>query len=152
MCRSQYDDRQWSPPPTRAHDIPDNSYLASPQQAGNGVFVLLLINLLVFVADKVLHLPIIQSLYLYHAAPQFYQVRCCTFNNRSTVSTGTTRAQFLTCCFCHSSWEHLSTNMFMLLVFGRYVEEEGGVLGLWLTYIICGLGAHPVWFLQCPSG
>lgn len=31
--------------------------------------------------------------------------------------------------------------MFMLLVFGRYVEEEGGVLGLWLTYLICGLGA-----------
>lgn len=33
--------------------------------------------------------------------------------------------------------------MFMLLVFGRYVEEEGGVLGLWLTYLICGLGAMP---------
>lgn len=74
LCRAQYDDRQqWSPSPPRPRD---DTYLANPQQqAGNGVFVLLLINLLIFLADKVLHLPIIKALYLYHASPQWYQVR-----------------------------------------------------------------------------
>ena len=70
LCRAQYDDRQW---PRTTPDAGD-SYLANPQQAGNGVFVLLLINLLIFLADKVMHLPIVQSLYLYHAAPQWFQV------------------------------------------------------------------------------
>ncbi len=121
-CRARYDDSEWrSPPPAPTRSAPpSNSYLDTTQQAGNGVFVLLLINILIFLADKLLHVPLVQSLYLYHSNPQWYQ--------------------FITCCFCHSSWEHLSTNMFMLLVFGRYVEEEGGVLGLWLTYLICGVG------------
>ena len=43
--------------------------------AGNGVFLLLLLNVVLFVLDHVLHINGIQSLYLNHAKPQWYQVR-----------------------------------------------------------------------------
>ena len=35
--------------------------------------------------------------------------------------------------------QHLSANMFPLLVFGRLVEEEMGGFGLLITFIICGV-------------
>jgi hypothetical protein len=43
--------------------------------AGNGVFLLLLLNVVLFVLDHVLHIKGIQGLYLNHAKPQWYQVR-----------------------------------------------------------------------------
>lgn len=45
--------------------------------AGNGVFLLLLANVVLFVLDHVLHVPGIQGLYLNHAKPQWYQVCLC---------------------------------------------------------------------------
>lgn len=42
--------------------------------AGNGVFLLLLLNVVLFVLDHVLHIKGIQGLYLNHAKPQWYQV------------------------------------------------------------------------------
>lgn len=57
-----------SPPPPPPLAAP----LARP--AGNGVFLLLLLNVVLFVADHVLHLKGIQGLYLNHARPQWYQV------------------------------------------------------------------------------
>ena len=66
---------------------------------GTGVFLLLLINLAVFAADSFLKLPIMSKLYLHHYAPQWWQ--------------------FVTAAFCHHSWDHLSSNLFMLMSFGR---------------------------------
>ncbi|KAK9798160.1 hypothetical protein WJX73_002057 [Symbiochloris irregularis] len=40
-----------------------------------------------------------------------------------------------------AAFEHLSGNMFMLYVFGRIVEEEEGIAGVWGTYLTCALGA-----------
>ena len=66
--------------------------------------VLLIINLAVFAADHVLNLPIMKSLYLYHSAPKYWQ--------------------FVTAAFCHLNWEHLSSNLFMLMVFGRVMPHS----------------------------
>ncbi len=64
------------------------------------------------------------------------------------------RWQFITAAFAHASWEHLSSNIFMLYVFGRIVEEEEGALGVWLTYIVCSVGTPPRLpaSLQCLHG
>lgn len=97
-----------------------SSYLTDAKRDGNGVFLLLLINLLVFAADHLLHWPGMQKLYLYHFKPHWWQ--------------------FISCCFCHASWQHLSSNLFSLYVFGRIVEEEEGWFGVWLTYLVCGVG------------
>lgn len=72
--------------------------------AYNGVFALLLLNFIVFFADKALKLPSIAALYLHHSQPHWWQ--------------------YLTAAFCHASWQHISGNAFMLLIFGRIVEEE----------------------------
>ena len=87
---------------------------------GTGVFILLLLNLVIFVLDHKLHLPQIQRLYLDHIAPRWWQ--------------------FITCSFCHASWAHLSSNTFLLYVFGKIVEEEEGIWGVWFTYIITAVG------------
>ena len=102
---------------------------------GTGVFILLLLNLLIFVLDHKLHLPQIHRLYLDHVAPQWWQ--------------------FITCSFCHASWAHLSSNTFLLYVFGKIVEEEEGIWGVWFTYIITAVGERQdiSWLLlhiECP--
>lgn len=81
---------------------------------------MLLLNLVIFVLDHQLHLPQIQRLYLDHIAPKWWQ--------------------FITCSFCHASWAHLSSNTFLLYVFGKIVEEEEGLWGVWFTYIITAVG------------
>ncbi|MBD2047806.1 rhomboid family intramembrane serine protease [Coleofasciculus sp. FACHB-64] len=94
----------------------------------NGVFALILINLVIFIADHILSLNL-QGLYLNHARPAFYQ--------------------FFTAMFCHASWAHLSGNLFFLYIFGRLVEEEEGIFGVVASYIICGLGASLMsWLFQ----
>lgn len=50
----------------------------------------------------------------------------------------------MTAAFCHYSWDHLSSNLFMLYTFGKIVEEEEGSFAVWLTYVVCALG-------ECPS-
>jgi len=59
-------------------------------------------------------------LYLNHRSPHLYQ--------------------FVTCCFCHADWGHLSGNLFFLLQFGRLVEEQNGAAATWLTYLFTGVG------------
>lgn len=56
--------------------VPCPSCPAAPlsKAAGNGVFILLLLNVIMFVLDHVLHIKGIHSLYLNHAKPQWYQV------------------------------------------------------------------------------
>lgn len=97
----------------------------------NGVFVLLLLNLGLFVADHVLHLPGIQQLYLNHLHPQWWQ--------------------WLTHAFCHASAGHLMSNMFNLVVFGKLVEETEGAFGLVFTYVACALGAAAFAVLTQPA-
>jgi hypothetical protein len=59
------------------------------------VFLLLLLNVVMFVLDHVLHVPGIQGLYLNHLKPQWYQVRVthssdlvqCTDSSAGTYKT-----------------------------------------------------------------
>eukprot|EP00878_Enallax_costatus_P025105 GHUV01026826.1.p1 GENE.GHUV01026826.1~~GHUV01026826.1.p1 ORF type:complete len:177 (+),score=51.92 GHUV01026826.1:225-755(+) len=88
--------------------------------AGNGVFILLLLNVVLFVLDHVLHLKGIQMLYLNHVKPQWWQ--------------------WITHAFCHANWQHLSMNLFNLCVFGKMVEETEGAAGLIFAYLITAVG------------
>lgn len=73
-------------------------------EAHNGVFMLVLINTAMFLIGNVFKAPWIVRFHLHHTAPRWWQL--------------------LTAAFCHASWQHLSSNSFMLLIFGRIVEEE----------------------------
>lgn len=95
------------------------------------VYALLVANIGLFVADKVLRIGGLQRLYLYHSSWQWWQ----------TVSA----------CFCHASRSHLSGNVFLLLLFGRSVEDELGWLGLVLSYVICGAAANLISLVLLPS-
>lgn len=95
--------------------------LALKRHTYNGVFALIIINLVVFIADHVLRIGLIQYLYLNLSSPSWYQ--------------------FFTAMFCHANWAHISGNLFFLYIFGKLVEEEEGVIGVVGSYLICGLGA-----------
>ncbi|KAL9376335.1 hypothetical protein Peur_030455 [Populus x canadensis] len=101
-----------------------------PEKRVNGIFWIILINLGMFVADHIFQVRSIKSLYLYHNWPAWYQ--------------------FVTATFCHASWEHLSSNLFFLYIFGKLVEEEEGNFALWLSYILTGVGANLVSWLVLP--
>ena len=98
---------------------------------GNGVFLLLLVNVALFVADQWLHLPMMKSLYLNHLHPQWWQ--------------------WVTSIFCHANWAHLSGNIFFLYVFGKIVEEEEGFFGVWFSYLFTGVGAGLASYLMLPK-
>ncbi|KAK4485869.1 hypothetical protein RD792_008519 [Penstemon davidsonii] len=70
-----------------------------PEKRVNGIFWILLINLGIFVADHIFQVPWIKGLYLYHNQPTWYQ--------------------FITSTFCHFNWNHLSSNLFFLYIFGE---------------------------------
>ncbi|CAJ1972315.1 unnamed protein product [Sphenostylis stenocarpa] len=72
----------------------------------------------------------VKALYLYHNWPAWYQ--------------------FVTATFCHANWNHLSSNLFFLYIFGKLVEEEEGNFALWLSYILTGVGANLVSWLVLP--
>ena len=95
------------------------------------VYALLVANIGLFVADKVLRIGGLQRLYLYHSSWQWWQ----------TVGA----------CFCHASRSHLSGNVFLLLLFGRSVEDELGWLGLLVSYVTCGVAANLVSLCLLPS-
>ncbi|KAJ9183473.1 hypothetical protein P3X46_007319 [Hevea brasiliensis] len=101
-----------------------------PEKRANGVFWIILLNLGIYVADHFFQVRGIKSLYLYHNWPAWYQ--------------------FVTATFCHASWEHLSSNLFFLYIFGKLVEEEEGNFALWLSYILTGVGANLVSWLVLP--
>lgn len=96
----------------------------------DGVFALLALNLAAYAADHGLHLPAMQGLYLPLDGGAWYQ--------------------YGTSMFCHGDWQHLSGNLFFLLVFGRFVEERLGSAGVVLAFLACGLGANVIsaWMLH----
>ncbi|KAH9604967.1 hypothetical protein KSS87_001784 [Heliosperma pusillum] len=101
-----------------------------PEKRVNGVFWIILLNIGLYVADHILQIRGIKMLYLYHNRPAWYQ--------------------FVTAAFCHASWNHLSSNLFFLYIFGKLVEEEEGNFGLWLSYLLTGAGANLVSWLVLP--
>ena len=79
-----------------------------------------------------LHVPAVsQLLYLHHSRPQWWQ--------------------FVTCAFCHGSFDHLSGNLFFLLTFGKSVESEERAAGVWLAYLACGVGSALASWLLLPA-
>jgi membrane associated rhomboid family serine protease len=119
-----------SAPLTPAASTPDRAVQRQKVQY-NGVMLLLLLNVLVFAADAWVPGINVKHLYLHHAHPRWWQ--------------------FLTSAFCHANFEHLNGNLFMLLVFGKAVEQEEGFAGVWLSYILCGIGASIASYLLMPS-
>ncbi|CAI9093488.1 OLC1v1028995C1 [Oldenlandia corymbosa var. corymbosa] len=101
-----------------------------PEKHVNGIFWILLLNIGIYIADHVFQVRWIKALYLYHNRPAWFQ--------------------FVTATFCHFNWNHLSSNLFFLYIFGKLVEEEEGNLGLWLSYILTGAGANFVSWLLLP--
>ncbi|KAI4316149.1 hypothetical protein L6164_024156 [Bauhinia variegata] len=101
-----------------------------PEKQANGIFWIILLNIGIYVADHFFQVRGIKGLYLYHGWPVWYQ--------------------FLTATFCHADWKHLSSNLFFLYIFGKLVEEEEGNFGLWLCYILTGVGANLVSWLVLP--
>jgi membrane associated rhomboid family serine protease len=84
------------------------------------VHALLLLNLVVFLADKMFHVSLVRrNLYLFHAHWKWWQP--------------------LTSCFCHADRMHLSNNLFLLLLFGRSVQDDFGSAGLLFCYVLCGV-------------
>ncbi|KAF3783868.1 Rhomboid-like protein 11 [Nymphaea thermarum] len=96
----------------------------------NGVFWILLLNLGIYVVDHWFQVNTMKSLYLNHAWPQWYQ--------------------FITATFCHADWNHLSSNLFFLYIFGKLVEEDEGSFALWISYLLTGAGANLVSWLVLP--
>ena len=101
------------------------------RQEPTAVYALLVANIALFVADKVLGLAAVRKLYLYH--------------------TGWAWWQPLSATFCHASRAHLSGNAFLLLLFGRSVEDELGWVGLLLSYAFCGVAANLVSLFLLPA-
>ncbi|KAF8065519.1 RBL11 [Scenedesmus sp. PABB004] len=114
------------PAPRRA---PESGPL-SGAPAGNGVWLLICLNLAGFVADHVLHLPGAAALYLNHAHPQWWQ--------------------WVTHAFMHANYQHLVGNLFNLLLFGRMVEETEGP-GVVAIYLLCAAGAAAAAVLAQPA-
>lgn len=100
------------------------------KQNYNGVLALILINLVIYILDHPLHLPL-NFLYLNHANPAWYQ--------------------FITSMFCHANWAHLSSNLFMLFIFGRLIEEDEGAIGVVSSYGITGLFANLLSWILLPG-
>jgi rhomboid protease GluP len=102
------------------------------QHRSTAVYVLMLINLIVFVLDKVMKNPIIsRQFYLFHRRWKWWQP--------------------LTTCFCHVDRFHLSSNLFLLLLFGRSVEDDQGWVGLLFSFAWCGVLASLVSLWLLPS-
>lgn len=95
------------------------------------VYALILASIAAFAADNILRVPMCRTLYLYHSKWAWWQP--------------------LTACFCHGSREHLSGNVFLLLLFGRSVEDELGWGGLLFAYAFCGVVANFVSLVLLPA-
>jgi membrane associated rhomboid family serine protease len=95
------------------------------------VYALLLANIAIFIGDHVLQLRPLHGLYLYHRSWCWWQP--------------------LSACFCHASRAHLSGNLFLLLLFGRSVEDELGWAGLLFSYAFCGIAASAASLLLLPA-
>jgi len=108
------------------------SMLESPQRGKTtATYLLILASLLSFVGDNIMHLPNLKHLYLYHLKWRWWQP--------------------ITSTFCHCDASHLSGNIFLLLLFGRSVEDELGPVGLFFSYIFCGTMANLISLLMLPK-
>ncbi|XP_030464749.1 rhomboid-like protein 11, chloroplastic [Syzygium oleosum] len=136
LLRPLSDSRRRLPPPCRTSgsDMISQLELEKPEQRpvkrANGIYWIILLNLGIYVADHLFQVQGIKSLYLYHNWPTWYQ--------------------FVTATFCHADWNHLSSNLFFLYIFGKLVEEEEGNFALWFSYILTGAGANLVSWLLLP--
>ena len=95
------------------------------------VYALIMASFLTFLADNVLRLPFAKALYLYHSRWSWWQP--------------------LTSVFCHGSRAHLSGNVFLLLLFGRSVEDDLGWGGLLLAFAFCGISANLASLVLLPT-
>ena len=68
------------------------------------VYALITATFVTFILDNILRLPVMKAMYLYHSGWAWWQP--------------------LTSVFCHGSRDHLSGNVFLLLLFGRSVEDD----------------------------
>ena len=60
--------------------------------------------------------------------------------------------QLFTSLFCHASFQHLTGNLFLLLVFGRFVEEEARIVGVILSFLVSGACANVASLLLLSPG
>jgi len=104
---------------------------SSPRGKTTVVYLLILASVLSFVGDNIIHLPVFQTLYMYHRKWRWWQP--------------------ITSTFCHVDKSHLSGNVFLLLIFGRSVEDELGPIGLLFSYIFCGVMANFVSLAMLPK-
>ena len=113
---------------------PDYSISTAPttKTRATAVYALILCNLVVFLVDKVFRIPVVwRNFYLFHSRWSWWQL--------------------ITCCFCHANRNHLSNNLFLLLLFGRSVEDDLGWDGLLLSYIFCGAFASVASLILLPA-
>lgn len=101
------------------------------RRASSGTLSLILMNLKRFGLDHWVQWEPMKKLALVHGKPKWWQ--------------------FVTSLFCHASWSHLSGNLFFLLVFGRFVEDEEGGLFTWMSFLVCGVVANVVSFFLLPG-
>uniref|UniRef100_A0A7S2UJQ9 Peptidase S54 rhomboid domain-containing protein n=1 Tax=Attheya septentrionalis TaxID=420275 RepID=A0A7S2UJQ9_9STRA len=110
-------------------------YSSSPIESSmrvktTAVYALILISIMAFVGDNILRLPVFRTMYLYHRNWKWWQP--------------------ITSTFCHGDKAHLSGNTFLLLLFGRSVEDELGSFGLVFSYIFCGVVSSLVSLAMLP--
>lgn len=108
--------------PLSSKDLAPTASSPSPTKTtrATAVYGLMLINCIVFLLDKVFRYSFVtRQLYLMHRRWKWWQP--------------------LTTCFCHRDRFHLSNNLFLLLLFGRSVEDDQGWGGLLLSYLWCGV-------------
>eukprot|EP00871_Galdieria_phlegrea_P004195 jgi/Galph1/4777/GphlegSOOS_G3437.1 len=119
-----YENSSFNPLARTTNDVEKISTTASE----HGVFFLIILNLLVFLACRFLNPSLFILLSLNHAQPKWWQ--------------------FITYSFCHQSWSHLSNNLFFLFIFGKLVEEREGTWGIIISYLVCAVGSSFVsWFI-----
>ena len=104
---------------------------SSTSAKSTAVYALIMANILIFIADKILRVPLLRSFYLYHFRVAWWQP--------------------LTSLFCHASRSHLSGNIFLLLLFGRSVEDDLGWGGLLFAFAFCGVLANIVSLVLLPA-
>lgn len=126
-----------APPPKQKGGVRKAAPATAAPPAGNGTFLLCALCLAVFVADNVLHLPGTGALHLVHGSGRLLSPWPTLFSH----------------AFAHANWQHLSANLFPLLVFGKLVEETEGAAGVLLAYLLTAAGAAlaSVWLTPGPA-
>jgi len=98
------------------------------QNLPKGIKTLLFINVVVYVLQMFFNLS--RS----HVFIDLFAINLLSIKNLAVW-------QFVTYMFLHGSFWHLFFNMFVLMVFGREIEEYWGTRIFTRYYLICGIGA-----------